>query len=287
MMPRLLRPFSPSATGLRLGALTLALLLAPSARAGLFDDEEARRAILDLRTRITTNDDAAKARSAELAQANAQLLEQLQQLRRGLLELSTQLDAMKADNARLRGSNEQLQRDQQKAQQDQQALATSVAELQRQLKDQLASVQDRLKKVEPVKVTVDGREFLADPDEKRGYDAALAALRTGDFDKGAAALTGFLRRWPESGYGDSARFWLANALYGQKNYKDAIATFRSVVSNAPEHPRAPEALLSIASCQVEMKDTKTARKTIEELIKAYPQSEAANAGRERLAGLKG
>jgi hypothetical protein len=45
--------------------------------AGLFDDEEARKAILDLRTRVTQVDEQGKARSAELAAANAQLLEQV------------------------------------------------------------------------------------------------------------------------------------------------------------------------------------------------------------------
>ena len=35
-----------------------------------------------------------------------------------------------------------------------------------------------------------------------------------------------------------------------------------------------------------MKDGKSARKTIEDLIKAYPSSEAAVAGKERLASLK-
>ena len=35
-----------------------------------------------------------------------------------------------------------------------------------------------------------------------------------------------------------------------------------------------------------MKDTKGARKTVEDLIKTYPRSEAAQAGKERLASLK-
>jgi TolA-binding protein len=58
------------------------------------------------------------------------------------------------------------------------------------------------------------------------------------------------------------------------------------VSAAPEHPRAAEALLALANSQAEMKDTKSARKTIDDLIKAYPKSEAAQAGKERLASLK-
>ena len=45
-------------------------------------------------------------------------------------------------------------------------------------------------------------------------------------------------------------------------------------------------MLSVANCQVELKDTRGARKTLEDLIKAYPQSEAAATAKDRLARLK-
>ena len=43
---------------------------------------------------------------------------------------------------------------------------------------------------------------------------------------------------------------------------------------------------TIANRQVELKDTKAARRTLEELVKAHPQSEAAGAARERLSRLR-
>ena len=118
------------------------------------------------------------------------------------------------------------------------------------------------------------------------YEEAMAAIRGGDFDKSATQFTEFLRRYPQSGYADSARFWLGNALYGKRQHKEAIAAFRSFVNAAPAHPRAPEALLALANSQAEMKDVRGARKTIEDLIKAYPQSEAAQAGQDRLKSLR-
>ena len=92
-----------------------------------------------------------------------------------------------------------------------------------------------------------------------------------------------LRRYPASGYRESALFWLGNAQYGKRDYKEAIASFRAFVTAAPDNPSAPEALLAIANCQTELKDAKAARRTIDELIKTYPKSEAAQAGKERLA----
>ncbi|MGH8820355.1 MAG: tetratricopeptide repeat protein, partial [Rhodoferax sp.] len=81
-------------------------------------------------------------------------------------------------------------------------------------------------------------------------------------------------------------FWLGNAQYATRDYKGAIGNFRALVAQSPTHARAPESVLSIANCQIELGDTKAARKTLGDLLKAYPQSEAAQAGKERLAKLK-
>ena len=251
-----------------------AILCGPmgSAQAGLLDDDEARKAILDLRARVQANDDSVKSRLTELAGINAQLLEQVQQLRRSVLDLNAQLETQRADLARLRGTQEQVARD--------------VTELQRRQKDSVQAVEDRLRKIEPQPVTIDGKEFLVDTEERRAHDEAMAALRSGDFVKASNQLAAFLKRYPVSAYATSARVWLGNAQYGKKDYKEAIASFRSVVTEVPDHPRAPEALLSVANCQIEMKDAKAARRTLEELMKSYPKSEAATAAKDRLATLK-
>ena len=58
------------------------------------------------------------------------------------------------------------------------------------------------------------------------------------------------------------------------------------MATVPAHPRAAESLLSIANCQVELNDRKAARATLEKLEATYPDSEAAQAGRDRLAELR-
>jgi tol-pal system protein YbgF len=245
-------------------ALVLVACMLP-AHAQLFADDDARKAIIELRARLAASEEQARTRQAESS-------EQLQTLRRSLLDMNSQLETMRAEIARLRGSNEQLARD--------------VSELQRLQRDVALAVDERLRKVEPQKVSEDGREFSVDPEEKRQYDAAIALLRSGDFDKANQALIVFQARWPASGYGPSARYWQGNALYGKRDYREAIVAFRSFLARAPDSERASEALLAIANSQAEMKDRAGARKTLEELLVAYPKSEAAVAGKERLAALK-
>ena len=246
-----------------------ALAGAGPAHAGLFDDDEARRAILELRKQIEQSNEQARARQGEQMM---QMSTQIEQLKRGLLDLNATIETQRADNAKLRGQMEEL--------------ARSVADLQRKQTDLQQGVDERIRKVEPQKVTVDEKEFSVDPEEKRSYDDALAGFRRGEFDRAASGFNGLLKRFPNSGYRQSALFWLGNAQYARRDYKEAIATFRSLVAGAPDSPRAPEAMLAIANCQAELKDTKAAKKTIDDLLKAYPKSEAAQAGRERLAALR-
>ena len=161
-----------------------------------------------------------------------------------------------------------------------------ISSIDKQSPDIAQGVDERLRKFEPLAVTVDGREFRADPAEKREFEAALAVFRSGKFPEAATAFGSFMRQYPQSGYLPSARFWLGNAQYATRDYKEAINNFKSLLAAAPDHARAPEAALSIANCQIELKDTRAARKTLEDLMRVYPQSEAAAAAKERLARLK-
>jgi tol-pal system protein YbgF len=256
--------YAPTLTArLRPWALVLATLFGSvgAAHAGLFEDDEARRAILDLRQQRTQDADAQAAKIAALTS-------QIDQLKRSLLDMNAQLEQLRSDAAKQRGSEEVLARD--------------VAELQRRQKDMQSSVDERVRKLEPQSVTLDGKTFKADADEKRDFDDAVGRLRGADFAGGAAGLQSLLQRNPNTGYKESIRYWLGNAHYGLRDYKEAIANFKALVDQSPDHSRAPEALLSIANCQVELKDNDAARKTLEQVIKQYPQAEAAATARDRL-----
>ena len=249
--------------GLVLATSACAALTA--AHAGLFEDDEARRAILELRQRVDASRQAADAAQAKQSDDNAQL-------RRSLLDLQSQIEAMRADMANLRGQDEQLARD--------------VADLQRKQKDIVQNVDAQQAASQPAQVTVDGKTFSATPAEKTDFEAALGTFRQGDFAGAQTAFAGFVKRYPQSGYNPSALFWLGTAQYATRDYKGAITNFRALVAQSPDHARAPESILSIANCQIELGDTKSARKTLGDLMKAYPQSEAAQAAKERLAKLK-
>lgn len=235
---------------LRAVALAAGVLLSAGAQAALFEDTDARRAILDLRERVERQG------------------EEIQNFQRSLLEQQNQFEALRAETARLRGEKEEL---------------TQALRRQQELSQ---GVDDRLKKFEPTTVKVDGVEFVADPAETKAYEDALSVFRKGDFAAATTAFNDFVKRNPKSGYVLPALFWLGNAQYANRSYASAIANFNTLLSKAPNHMRAAESMLSVGNCQLELKDIKAARKTLADVVKNYPHTEAAAAASERLAKLK-
>ena len=235
---------------LRLVALAAGALLSAGAHAALFEDSDARRAILDLRERVERQG------------------EEIQNFQRSLLEQQNQFEALRAETARLRGEKEELTQELRRAQELSQG------------------VDDRLKKFEPTKVKVDGVEFVADPAETKAYEDALAIFRKGEFGPASTAFNDFIKRNPKSGYVVPSLFWLGNAQYANRSYTNAISNFNTLLSKAPNHMRAAESMLSVANCQLELKDIKAAKKTLGDVVKNYPHTEAAAAASERLAKLK-
>jgi len=76
---------------------------------------------------------------------------------------------------------------------------------------------------------------------------------------------------------------LGNAQLAQKDYRGAINSQRQLAATYPDSAKVPDGLLTIASSQFELGDSTASRRTLEDLIKKYPQSEAAARARQRLA----
>lgn len=259
-------------TNISLCVVGLMGLLPTQASAQLFGDDEARKAIIELRGRVDVDRRSTEAQLQRLAQDFARINEDTAPTRRSLLDLSNQIEALRAEQARMRGQSEQLARD--------------VAELQRQQKDVLAAMNERLRQLEPVTVTLDGQEFRAKPDEKAEFEQAMESVRKAAFDQAVSGFSAFLKRFPDSGYRSSALFWLGNSQYATSAFREAIETYRRLLSVAPAHARVPEARLAIANCQLELKDAKSARRTLEDVVKLHPQSEAAATAKDRLSRMR-
>jgi tol-pal system protein YbgF len=224
------------------------------AHAGIFDDDQARQAILDLRAK-TDN-----------------LTSQLSAAQRTILDQSNRLDQLTQQVATLRGQNEDM--------------ANQLSTLQKQQKDYYTDLDTRLKKFEPQQQTVDGVQGTVQPGETDAFNAASQQFRSGDFKGAAAAFRSFIAKYPQSPYQPTAQYWLGNALYALKDYKGSTATWEGVVRNYPQHPRAPEALFAIANNQLEQGQKAQAKRTLEQVVAQYSGSDVAQAAQTKLSQLK-
>jgi tol-pal system protein YbgF len=288
-------------------SLCLCAVLLPTVQAALFEDEEARRAILDLRQRLENqrqtqlqSSEQTLQKALEQSQKQFEILrkqvesdinQSKQDTRQAVLQLQAQIDALKQDIANLNGEREQLLRE--------------ITLLQRALKETKVDIEERFQKMnsqlvkqEPsatkeeapksskVNVQVDGFEFLADPEEKRDFEAAFVLFRKGDFSAAAKEFAQFVKVYSASGYKPSALYWLGSARFARRDFNEAIAQLKGLVNEFPNHARTPEAMLTVGNAQLEIKQPKEARKTFNELLKLYPTTEAAAAAKDRLAQIK-
>jgi len=245
----------------RLLAATLTLLIALPAHAQLFGgDDEARKAILQIREQIRV----LQQREAEVTAR----LDRMESAQRNQLELVNQLESLRQENARLRGQVE--------------TLTNEVATLQKRNRDLYADLDARLKKMEPQSVTVDGRSAAVDRAELAAYEGPLAQFRAGDFKGSLPGFQQFVARYPTSAYAPAAQYWIGSAYYAIKDYKSAIAAHRTLVERYVDSPRVPDALLSMAESQVQLGDRKSANATLNRIIKEFPETEAAKIARDRL-----
>lgn len=268
----MVRMKNPALQMTHVAACVLLSVFTLSAHAQFFDDRDARKAILELRQRLDADKAASTATQTRLIEEVRRSSDESAALRGTVLDMQSQLEALRGEIGRLRGQNDQVVRE--------------FAEAQKRQQAGLQVYEDRLRKLEPFKVTVDGREFLAEASEKREYEGALATFRRGDFPGAQAAFADFVRRNPTSGFNPSALFWLGNAQYANRDYRGAVTNLRAMVASAPDHPRVADALLAVANSQIELNDEAGARRTFEEVVRTYPQSEAAASARERLSKMR-
>ncbi|MFH1044643.1 MAG: tol-pal system protein YbgF [Pseudomonadota bacterium] len=244
-------------------------LVTGAARAGVFDDEQARKDIAALRAQVGASQKAAEERLARIETLVARI-ETLVQDRS--IDLAKQIDELKQDLARLRGQIE--------------VQANRIETLDRRQKDLYVDLDARLRKLE-ASAQAQEKPAASAPDpaaEGKAYEAALNEFKLGNYQAAVAAFQSFLATYPDSQQLPNAQYWIGNAYYALRDYKLAIDAQQKVLASWPDSAKAPDALLNIASSQAEMGETKVALETLQALLKNYPGSQAAEQAKQRLAG---
>ena len=270
---------------MRVRALLLSLLIVVSnpGYAGLFDDKEARKQIADQQALI-----------GDLFMRITRLEEALNN--QALLNLHSQIEALKQDTNSLRGQIEVLTNENELVQKRQRDFYIDLDSRLRRIEQpgqpeqpvvSLSSgspVATELESDVPVAPTASS--VTAETTEHGSYEAAYDLFKAGDYQGAIGRFQNFLAGYPKSRFAPSAYYWIGNAYYALRDFDNAIDTQRSLIKAFPDSAKAPDALLNIASSQREMNKIAASRRTLEELIARYPVSDAADKAKQRLVNRK-
>ena len=237
-----------------------ALAAALPAQAGIFDDEEARRQIADVRRQV-------EAQAKTLARIESEVTD-----KKALLELVNQIDALKTEIANLRGQLE--------------VVANRTEGLDKRQKDLYVDLDTRLRKFEQARAETEKAQATAQASaqaEQQAYEAGLNQFKANNYGSAIQTLQSFISSYPESQLASSAQYWIGNAHYALLDYKSAISAQQKLIATWPESTKAPDAMLNIASSQGEMGDPNGSRNTLRTLVSKYPNSPAAEQAKQRLA----
>ena len=213
----------------------------------ILSDDEARRAILELRKSVSASQAA-------------------------ILDLQNQLDKHKSENAQLRGQIESLQK--------------QSDDLSNNQKSFYQDLDARISRLEPQNVEVEGVTGIVQAGEKSSYDEALKSFQAGQIKNADSEFTTFIRKYPSSPYLPLALYWSGNTKYALKDYKAGITQLQGLISRYPGHQRVPAATLTMANANLESGKKAVAKKLLTDLISKYPDSDAAKEAKPILAGIK-
>ena len=237
--------------------ILLGMCCASSAQAGLFSDEEARKSIQQIETRVQTLEDQNK------------------QQTQTILDLQGQVESLNGTIRQLRGQNEEI--------------SHGLKDAEKREKDFYVDLDTRLRHFESQEAQAKTTEAAqaADPDdpaaEDRAIEKAYALVKSGNNADAVKALQDFLDKYPNSVHAGYALYWLGNAELGMKDYKSALVAYRELLKSHPRSDKAPDAMLNIAICQHSLKAVTQARETLKQLISKYPDSTAAASAKKLLA----
>jgi len=288
-------------------------------RAGLFDDEEARKQIAaekkridDLSAELKTQQQAVDSRINKVEEALKS---------QALLDLFTQIEALKTEVNKLRGQIE--------------VLNNSVENTTKRQRDMYLDLDTRITRMEqqgsavgvapgapvapaqaaggaapaaaapaaatPAAAAVAVTAAQAGPSaasaatagtapgdpaaEARTYEAAQAQRRLGNYQGAIVAFQNFIKQYPKSNLAPRAQYWIGDSYFNLRDFKLAIANQQTLIKSYPDSSTVPDAMLNVASSQIEMGESIAGKKSLEEIVSKFPISDAADKAKRRLSAM--
>lgn len=134
-------------------------------------------------------------------------------------------------------------------------------------------------------VTVPAPAPATSGDPMDTYQAAYRDYQRGNFDLAIEGFNEFVAANPRSDLADNASYWIAESLFSQKKYREAIAQFDAVVNRYPKSDKVPGALLKKGYAYINVGEQAQGVVQLRYVLHEHPKSPEASLARQKLKQL--
>lgn len=130
-----------------------------------------------------------------------------------------------------------------------------------------------------------GKLAAVTPIAAQEYENAWKRLKEKDYRRAIQQFKKFVQNHSNSSLTDNAQYWIGESYYALKDFDQAISEFDKVRERYPDGDKVPAAWLKMGFAFSELGERATARLILQEVIRKYPQSEAAKKARDKIQAL--
>lgn len=282
-------------SNLRLSAALIALGLTVStvSHAALFDDTEARKRILELENKQTSDHDAQQKAITDLTRTQQSLDRRVQSLEalingKGLLDMQNQLEQIRQDVAQLKGDLEVVTHQLEDMRTKQSASYTDLDTRVRKLETLAQSVTSGQMPVASSGSNGGATDAKVDvsQQESSAFAEAESLNQAGKYKEAFNAYDAFLKNHAASKLAPDALYGMGYTQFALKSYKSSAATQQKFLDSYASHALAPNAMLNLANSQIQLGQIPAAKKTLKDLVATYPSAEVTPSAQKRLKVLE-
>jgi len=225
--------------------------------------------------RLKAQSEASQKELERLTRQQADLLNQVEQIKQTILSLGGKFEEGENLFSRLKTLEGEVQ--------EQAAQVKLQADRAREQNDRLAKLEGIISpggQVDAQKLTPKWAN------EEAGYREAYSNYQGKKYDLARAKFEKLLGLYPSGQFSESAHYWIGECYFNLKDYERALLSFNEVIEKYPKSAKAPIAYLKLGLSFLELGQQKEARMAFETLVSKFPKSDSAKTAREKLKKLK-
>jgi tol-pal system protein YbgF len=118
------------------------------------------------------------------------------------------------------------------------------------------------------------------------YRSAFALYKEAKFSMAREAMQKFIKDYPDDPLAGNAQFWIGETYYRERDFASAILAYEEVIKNYSSNRKVSAAMLKQGFAFANMGEKDAAKSILNQVIEKYPDSDVANAAKEKLDSLK-